>query len=112
VHAATQVTAQPEFDIVRSRSSNELHRTKSMTRVWYVGLLKNLPPPEDVSQKWESFLPILVEQLSVTTAKLDRKFSTARSTTEPILCMAGKECSPAHASNFLPTGVDCPPDPV
>jgi hypothetical protein len=107
-----QVTAQPEFDIVRPRNSNELHRAKSRIRGWYIGLLRHLPPPEDVSQKWESILPILVEQLRVTTAKLDRKISTAKSTTEPVLCMAGKECNSAHASKFLPTGVDCPPDPV
>jgi len=48
----------------------------------------------------------------VTTAKLDRKFSTAKSTTEPVLCMAGKECNPTHASKVLPIGVQCPPDPV
>lgn len=107
-----QVTSQPEFDIVRPRNSNELHRAKSRTRGWYIGLLKSLPPPEDISQKWERILPILVEQLRVTTAKLDRKIPTAKSTTEPVLCMAGKECNSAHASKFLPTGIDCPPDPV
>jgi hypothetical protein len=107
-----QVYAQIGFSIIRPRDSNELHSPKSRRRVWYIGLLKNLPPPEDVVQKWETILPKLVEQLRGVTAKLDRKISTAKSTTEPVLCMAGKECNSTDASTFLPIGIDCPPAPV
>jgi hypothetical protein len=108
----SQVSAQMEFGIIRPRDSNELHSLKRRMRVWYIGLLNNLPPPEDVYQKWETILPRLVEQLRGVTAKLDRKISAAKSITEPVLCMVGKECSSTDASKFLPIGADCPSAPV
>jgi hypothetical protein len=79
---------------------------------WYVGLLEDLPPPQNVTEQWEKILEELVHQLTVTTATLDRRIPTEKTITEPVLCMAGKKCSKEDAEKFLDQGVCCPINPV
>ena len=89
------------------KESDKLHRRGN----WYIGLLKDLPPPEDVTQRWEGILGKVVVLLKNTTARLDRSIPTHKTITHPELVMAGKVGSSGQASRFF-RGADCPQCPV
>lgn len=57
-------------------------------------------------------LPELVNHLIIITARLGPQIPTKETTTEPVLCMAGKECGKDDASKFLNLGTSCPDHPV
>jgi hypothetical protein len=70
---------------------------------YYIGLLKEFPPPSEVQQKWdEQIRPSLEQHLCQATRTLPKSLSDDDVITEPVLCMAGKLC-PTKGS-FLSTG--------
>lgn len=78
---------------------------------FYVGLLRELPPPGPVQEKWEQEVqPDLESHLCQATKTLSRAMRDEEVITELVLCMAGKKCSPASVASD--PAARCLEDPV
>jgi len=92
---------------VRSKRCPEVYKVDKL----YVGLLKELPPPILVQEKWDQeVLPDLERRLCQATSLLSKSMPDEEVITELVLCMAGKKCLPAYVT--LKPGAICPKDPV
>ncbi|KAH7360029.1 hypothetical protein BKA66DRAFT_218572 [Pyrenochaeta sp. MPI-SDFR-AT-0127] len=77
----------------------------------YVGRLKEVPPPSPVQGKWDKEVrPDLERHLCQATNMMSKSMPDEEVITEPVLCMAGKKCSPMSVP--LKSGATCPKDPV
>jgi hypothetical protein len=78
---------------------------------FYVGLLKELPPPSLVQGEWDKDIrPMLEIHLCQATNMLPKSMRDEDLITEPVLCMAGRKCSPT--SVLSQPGATCLEDPV
>lgn len=109
----TQSRGKHSPQSVRSYSKYLSKRCPDVYKVdkYYVGRLKELPPPSSVQGKWdEEVRPDLERHLCQATNMLSKSMPDEEVITEPVLCMAGKKCSPTSVP--LEPGATCPKDPV
>lgn len=71
----------------------------------YIGLLLELPPPIDVQAKWDTEIKTDLENdLCQVTRKLPQYITDKEVMIEPVLCMAGGECSKSDSTLLVETG--------
>ena len=107
--ATTKDTSQTvqRYIEIRSKRCTEVYKVEKL----YVGLLRELPPPSAVQDKWDQEVrPDLERHLCQATSMLPKSMRDEAIITEPVLCMAGKKCSPA--SVVMAPGATCPKDPI
>ncbi|KAL4931093.1 uncharacterized protein BDV17DRAFT_289089 [Aspergillus undulatus] len=64
---------------------------------YYLGRLQSLPPPSEISIEWDQYVSKrLADHLLAVTRALPKELRDEETFTEPVLCMAGKECKPQY----------------
>jgi hypothetical protein len=116
---ATNTTQEPKKD-AKPQGRNESEFTRIVSKRYadvykidkhYIGLLRELPPPSEVQNKWDQDIrPELENHLCQATRLLSKSMRDEEVITEPVLCMAGKKCSPSSVT--MEPGVVCPKDPI
>lgn len=102
----TSQSAQ-RYTEIRSKRCTEVYKVEKL----YVGLLRELPPPSAVQDKWDQEVrPDLERHLCQATSMLSKSLRDEEIIIEPVLCMAGKKCSPA--SVVMAPAATCPKDPI
>jgi hypothetical protein len=92
---------------IRSKRCAEVYKVSKL----YIGLLRELPPPTTVQEKWDlEVRPSLERHLCQATSILSKSLRDEEIITEAVLCMAGKKCSPE--SVLLASGATCPKYPI
>lgn len=92
---------------IRPKRCSEVYKVQKL----YVGLLRELPPPSAVQDKWDQEVRRdLEEHLRQATSMLPKSMRDKEIITEPVLCMAGKKCSPT--SVVVASSATCPKDPI
>lgn len=97
----------PPFTRYLSKGSPEVYKIDQ----FYIGHLKEMPPPASLQQEWDdNFRLHLEEHLCQATMKLPKSMRDEEVITEVVLCMAGKRCQPSTVPSE--PGAACPEDPV
>jgi len=92
---------------IRPKQCSEIYKVRKL----YVGLLRDLPPPVAVQEKWDlEVRPDLERHLCQATSLLSKSLRDEEVITEAVLCMAGKKCTPS--SVLLVPGATCPQQSV
>ena len=69
---------------------------------FYVGLLRGLPPPDDVQVKWNTDVRTVLENdLCQATRQLPQHMTDEEVMIELVLCMAGRKCSRSESALLI-----------
>ncbi|KAF2269650.1 hypothetical protein CC78DRAFT_601821 [Lojkania enalia] len=112
-HAEGQILCQSPSSTIQgyivylSKRSPDVYKVQKL----YVGLLREVPPPNVVPTKWdEEVRSDLEKHIGQATSMLYKSMRDEEVITELVLCKAGRKCSPAMV--VLEPGASCPDDPV
>ncbi|KAF2736403.1 hypothetical protein EJ04DRAFT_551299 [Polyplosphaeria fusca] len=107
LHGQDAVRAVQTHTKILSKRSSEIYKVDKH----YIGLLQELPPPIEIHDKWDRHVrPNLELYLCQATRTLSKSLRDEDVIIEPVLCMAGKRCSPSSLSSGL--AAQPPKDPV
>jgi hypothetical protein len=89
------------------RSPDKMYKIDKL----YVGLLREVPPPKNIQEKWDrDIVENLEKHLCQATATLPKAMRDEDVITELVLCMAGERCSTTAV--VLDSDAKCPKSPI
>jgi hypothetical protein len=89
------------------RSPDKMYKIDKL----YVGLLREVPPPKNIQEKWDrDIVENLEKHICQATATLPKAMCDEDVITELVLCMAGERCS--STAVVLDSDTRCPKSPV